>query len=164
MTEDRQDAYLNLVRALLQCEGGTEADILQAHPELVDEGLVMTLRGVAQMMAKQNDPESVSTIEWLTDFATQLAQTLGVELESNSGDVESQLKFLMTVFQAIAESSGNPQIIYPLFRDNLSLLDESLIPILTIWHQTKFAEVDEDGKQFLATILGTFAEGVTSTP
>jgi hypothetical protein len=45
---DRQDAYLELVRALLECEGGTEADILEAHPELVDEKLVMTLLGVVR--------------------------------------------------------------------------------------------------------------------
>jgi CHAT domain-containing protein len=162
--EDRQNAYLELVRSLLECEGGTEADILQAHPELVDEGLVMTMLGVAQMMTEENDPESASTIEWLNDFATQLAQTLDLDPESDSGNTASQLKFLMTLFQAIAESSGNPQVIYPLFRDNLSLLNESLIPLLTTWHQTKFAEVDEDGKQFLAAVLVEFAILIAQFP
>jgi CHAT domain-containing protein/tetratricopeptide (TPR) repeat protein len=162
--EDRQDAYLEIVRSLLECEGGTEADILEAHPELVDEGLVMTLKGVAQAMAAKNDPERTSTIEWLTDFAAQLAQTLGLSTESNSGDIESRLRFLMTVFQSIAESSGNPQVIYPLFRDNLALLDESLIPILNAWHQTQFADADEDGKQFLASVLVTFANLIQQFP
>jgi CHAT domain-containing protein/tetratricopeptide (TPR) repeat protein len=162
--DNRQDAYLEIVRALLECEGGNEADILQAHPELVDEGLVMLLRNVAQMMEEENDPESASTIEWLTDFATQLAQALGLETGSNAGDIESQLRFLLTVFQAIAESSGNPQVIYPLFRDNLAFIDESLTPILNAWHQTKFAEVDEDGKQFLAAILGAFANLIQQFP
>jgi CHAT domain-containing protein/tetratricopeptide (TPR) repeat protein len=161
---DRQDAYLEIVRSLLECEGGTEADILEAHPELVDEGLVMTLKGVAQAMAAKNDPERTSTIEWLTDFAVQLAQTLGLSTESNSGDIKSRLRFLMTVFQSIAESSGNPQVIYPLFRDNLALLDESLIPILNAWHQTQFADADEDGKQFLAFVLVTFANRIQQFP
>jgi CHAT domain-containing protein len=162
--EDRQDAYLEIVRSLLECEGGTEADILEAHPELVDEGLVMTLKGVAQAMAAKNDPERTSTIEWLIDFAAQLAQTLGLSTESNSGDIESQLRFLMTVFQAIAQSNGNPQVIYPLFRDNLSLIDESLIPLLTTWHQTKFAEVDEDDKQFFTFVLNIFANRIQQFP
>jgi CHAT domain-containing protein len=162
--DNRQDAYLEVVRALLECEGGTEADILQAHPELVDEGLVMLLRNVAQMMAEENDPESASTIEWLTDFAAQLAQALGLNTESDSEDTESQLKFLMTVFQAIVESNDNPQVIYPLFRDNLALLNESLIPLLTTWHQTTVAKVDEDGKQFLASLLGGFANRIQQFP
>jgi CHAT domain-containing protein len=158
------DAYLELVRALLECEGGTEADILAVHPELVDEGLVMALLGVARAMGAENDPERTSTIEWLTGFAAQLTQTLGLDTESNSGDTESQLKFLMTIFQAIAESSGNPQVIYPLLRDNLTLLDESLIPMLKAWHQTTSADVDVDGKQFLAAVLNTFANLIAQFP
>jgi CHAT domain-containing protein len=161
---DRQEAYLELVRALLECEGGTEADILEAHPELVDEGLVMTLLGVAKMMAKQNDPESASTIEWLTDFAAQLAQALGLGTESDFGEIESKHNFLMTVFQVIAESKGNPQIIYPLFRDNLAHLNESLIPLLTTWHQAIYADADEDRKQGLAAVLNTFANRIQEFP
>jgi CHAT domain-containing protein/tetratricopeptide (TPR) repeat protein len=161
--EQRQQAYLELVQALLQCEVGTETDILQAHPKLVDEGLVMTLLAVAQMMSQENNPESTSTVAWLTDFASQLAQSLGMDTESIS-ESESQLDFLMTVFQAIAESSGNYQVIYPLFHANLSLLDESLIPLLTTWHQSKFTEVDEDGKQFLAAVVAEFANLIQQFP
>jgi CHAT domain-containing protein len=163
--DDRQDAYLEVVRALLECEGGTEADILQAHPELVDDGLVMLLRNVAQMMAAENDHESASTIEWLTNFAAQLAQTLGLDKEFNSEDTDSvSSEFLMTVFQAITQSNCDSQVIYPLFRDNLVLLNESLISVLITWHQNKFAEVDEDGKQFLAAVLGAFANLIQQFP
>jgi tetratricopeptide (TPR) repeat protein len=161
---DRQDAYLALVRDLLEREGGTETDILATHRELVDERLVMTLRGVAQAMAAENDPERKSTIKWLRGFATQLAQALEPYTDSNSEDTASQLNFLMTVFQAIAESIGNPQVIYPLFRDNLAHLNESLIPILAAWNQTIFAEVDEDGKQFLAAVMDEFANLIQQFP
>jgi CHAT domain-containing protein len=77
---------------------------------------------------------------------------------------ESQFKFLMRVFQAISESKGNPQVIYPLFRDNLALLDESLILLLTTWHQTKFAEVDEDSKKYFAAVVGDFANFIAQFP
>ncbi len=161
--EDRQEAYLDLVRALLECEGGTEADILAAYPKLVDEKLVMTLLGVAQMMAEENDPESASTIEWLNNFAGQLAQALGLGSEPNSEDAESQLDFLMTVFQAITDCNGNPQVIYLLFRDNLTHLDESVIPLLTNWSQTKFNKVDEVSRQFAAVFV-MFANLIAQFP
>ena len=70
MNEQRQQAYLELVQSLLQCENDTEADILQAHPELVDAGLVMTLRSVAQMMTERKDLAAAEyTAEWLINFA-----------------------------------------------------------------------------------------------
>jgi CHAT domain-containing protein len=157
MDEQRQQAYLELIQALLQCESGTEADILQAHLELVDEGLVMMLHGVAHMLIESNDPKATSTIQWLTNFANQLAQGLGLNPEPNPDNAGSSLNFLMTIFRAIAESGENPQVVYPLFRDNLPLLDEPLIPILTTWVQAKFAELDEDRKQLIATVIFGFA-------
>ena len=163
MDKARQQEYIELVQALLECEGGTETDILQTHSDLVDAGLVMTLRGVAQMMMKQNDPERESTIEWLTNFANQLAQGLGLEPDANSDETESHFKFLMSVFRAIAESSGNPQVVYPLFRDNLPLLNEELIPMLKTWHQAKFAEIDEDGRQ-ITTLTSEFANLIQQFP
>ena len=78
--------------------------------------------------------------------------------------MESQFDFLMSVFQAIDDSDGNPQVIYPLFRAHLSLLNEELIPMLQTWHQSKFAEVDEDGKQSIATVTHTFANLIAQFP
>ncbi len=75
-----------------------------------------------------------------------------------------QLSFLMTIFQSIDKSSGNPQIIYPLFRDNLSLLDEQLIPILTTWHQAKFTQINENGKQFISTVISILANLIAQFP
>ncbi len=164
MEEQRQQTYIELVQALLDCEDGTEAEILEAHPKLVDEGLVAVLHGVARMMREQNDPAAANTIEWLTKFASQLAQLLGLEPEANSADGESQFNFLMTVFQAIADSSGNPQVVYPLFQANLPLLDEQLISVLTVWHQATFAEVDEGDKQFFTAVISEFANLIQQFP
>ena len=78
MNEQRQQAYLELVQALLQCESGQEAVLLQAHPDLVDEGLVAALLAIAKMMEQDEDPSAAGTIEWLQNFAAQLAQNLGL--------------------------------------------------------------------------------------
>ena len=163
--EQRQQAYFNLIQTLIQCPDGTEADILKAHPELVDAGLVMMLHDVAQMMTEQQDADSVATIDWLTSFASELATDLGLDPESSMEvQLDSGLNFLLTTFQAIAESNSNPKVIYPLFRDNLPQLDESLIPILVTWHQAKFDEVDEDSRQFFAAVLNAFANLIQQFP
>jgi CHAT domain-containing protein len=156
MDKARQQAYLELVQALLECEGGTEKDILQAHPDLVDEGLVMALLVVAQSM-EEYDPENASTIAWLIDYASQLAQALGLDIELISAGEECQSEFLSTVFEAMKASDFNPEVIYPILRDNLSLLDESLIPLLTSWPRSKFAELDEVNRQFLIYCIVRFA-------
>ena len=41
MDEERIGLYLDLIQKLLSCPDGEELGILQAHWELVDEGLVV---------------------------------------------------------------------------------------------------------------------------
>ena len=77
---------------------------------------------------------------------------------------QRQLYFLMTVFQSIDKSGGNPQIIYPLFRNNLSLIDEKIIPILSIWHQAKFTQTNENGKKFITNLISRFANLIVQFP
>ena len=48
MEENRLQAYLELIQALLNCPSGEETQILQANSELVDEGLVQVMQQVAE--------------------------------------------------------------------------------------------------------------------
>ena len=41
MDEERIGLYLDLIQKLLSCPSGEKPEILQAHWELVDEGLVV---------------------------------------------------------------------------------------------------------------------------
>ena len=126
MDEARQQEYFELVQQLLQCEGGTEAEILQAHPKLVDEDLVMTLLAVAQMMKEQNDPERESTIEWLTDFASQLAADLGLDLEDRDkpqADDMEHLQFFQTLLQVLMERQGDGKIVHQFFDNHPAQLN-----------------------------------------
>jgi CHAT domain-containing protein len=161
MNEERETAYLELIQSLLTCTQGTEETILQTQPELVDEELVMMMLAYAQHMAEQNDPEAKSTIQWLIRFAIELAEKLGMELGDISplmeeSDVKSSLDFLMSAFTNIAQSKGNPQVVYPLFRDNLSSLNLELIPIIQTWATAKFLELDGDRQKFIAAIICEF--------
>ena len=157
MNEQRQQAYVDLVNALLSCESGKEEEVLTSQPELVDEGLVTMLLAHAQMLEQTNDPEIIPTSQWLTNFANHLAQELGQNSPSPPEESDSRHNFLISIIQAIADSQGNPQVVYPLLRANLPLLDEAIIPILTTWYQSKLAEVEEDRKQFLTAVVVEFA-------
>ncbi len=164
MDEQRQQAYLELIKVLLECENGTENEVLSTHPDLVDEGLVIKLLAVARMMSEENDPEREPTIQWLNDFASQLATALELDLRGGSEVDYAQISFLMTVFQAISESNGDPHIIYPLCQENLYLLNEEITSILKAWVQAKFIEVDEKGKQSITAVISEFANLIAQFP
>jgi hypothetical protein len=55
--EERSPSYLQLIQTLLGCEKGDEAAILSQHPELMDEGLVYTMKQVAAQLAAQGNQD-----------------------------------------------------------------------------------------------------------
>jgi hypothetical protein len=55
--EDRSSSYLQLIQTLLECAKGDEAAILSQHPELMDEGLVYTMKQVAAQLAAQGSQD-----------------------------------------------------------------------------------------------------------
>ncbi len=73
MDKQRFQDYWSLIQELLGCPSGEEAQILQRHPDLVDEGLVWVMVQVAAMMAEEGDPNA----DWLRGFALQLAEAIG---------------------------------------------------------------------------------------
>jgi tetratricopeptide (TPR) repeat protein len=162
MTEERQQAYLELVQQLLNCESGQEPEILAAHAELVDEDLVATALAVAQMLEEREGQEAAGTVDWLRGFAKDLAQELGL---SNGGSApKAQLKFLMTLLQAVSDSEGDPQVLYPLLKQNLGLLDESLIGLLQTWAREAFAESEPELVRSIAMDIGNFGNLVQDFP
>jgi hypothetical protein len=55
--EERSQSYLQLIQTLLGCAKGDEVAILSQHPELMDEGLVYTMKQVAAQLAAQGSQE-----------------------------------------------------------------------------------------------------------
>jgi hypothetical protein len=55
--ESRSQSYLQLIQTLLECAKGDEVAILSQHPELMDEGLVYTMKQVAAQLASQGSQE-----------------------------------------------------------------------------------------------------------
>ncbi|MCL1466341.1 hypothetical protein [Argonema galeatum] len=59
MKEERQNAYYQLIEALLNCPSGEEAEILQAHPDLQDAGLVQAMLEVADNLRREGSLNNV---------------------------------------------------------------------------------------------------------
>jgi tetratricopeptide (TPR) repeat protein len=55
-----------------------------------------------------------------------------------------QLEFLQIALRAIGKSNSNPDTIYPLFLQNLDLLDLNIIEVFKNWANTEFSNVDCD--------------------
>jgi len=120
MDEQRQQDYLNLIQALLDCPSGEENDILNAHENLIDEGLVGVMEQVAAQLAQQGDGNRA---EFLTDVARRLAADI-----SNSATAalrEEYLAFLLEVLLATGDSNANREVVYPLLSANRDKLNDT---------------------------------------
>ncbi|MCC3494623.1 MAG: CHAT domain-containing protein [Microcoleus sp. PH2017_25_DOB_D_A] len=74
MNSDRQQAYLNLISQLLNCDSGDEAEILKTHPELLDDGLVVAMLEEADNLREQG---KLNNANWLKNFAGLLGKVDG---------------------------------------------------------------------------------------
>ncbi|PSB39854.1 hypothetical protein C7B67_29220 [filamentous cyanobacterium Phorm 6] len=74
MNSERQPAYLNLINQLLTCPSGEEPEILNTHPELLDDGLVAAMLEEADNLRKFGQ---LNNADRLKDFAGLLGKVDG---------------------------------------------------------------------------------------
>ena len=66
MNSEREQAYLNLINQLLTCPSGEEAEVLENHPELLDNGLVAVMLEEAERLREFGE---LNNANWLMDWA-----------------------------------------------------------------------------------------------
>ncbi len=76
MYEDRSAAYWQLIQKLLKCPSGEEQQILNAHFDLLNPGLVQTIIEVAKEF---DDSGNQDVVNFLIDVALQLGEFLGTD-------------------------------------------------------------------------------------
>ncbi|MEO0853662.1 MAG: hypothetical protein AAFY15_09190, partial [Cyanobacteria bacterium J06648_11] len=69
------ERYFDLIDRLLKCPSGTEPEVLDSSPELLDAGLVEALVQATAFFAHQNNPRAA---EFLAFTAKELARQLGL--------------------------------------------------------------------------------------
>ncbi|GAB4546808.1 MAG: hypothetical protein Tsb0014_41390 [Pleurocapsa sp.] len=69
---DKTEAYIKLIQALLNCPEGSETEVLAANRELIGPELVKVMQQVANQMAAEGDADTAS---FLRNLATDLNRT-----------------------------------------------------------------------------------------
>ena len=158
MNEQRLEAYLKIIQALLNCDRGKEREILQINSGLIDAGLIKTMAGVAAMLLERGDTEAA---EWLQNVAAPLASEM-----VNFSPVASQayLNFLTQLLQATSDSNGDPYVVYPLLQANLEKLDRKFAQILQQWAMATLPQVKSKEAPLLAATLGTLSNLMAQFP
>ncbi|MEA5478193.1 hypothetical protein VB774_11255 [Pseudanabaena galeata UHCC 0370] len=73
---DRENLYAALIDKLFQCPSGGEPEVLDAHSDLLDEGLVKMLVKVATYYAHHDNQDAA---KFLIHVARELAKQLGLQ-------------------------------------------------------------------------------------
>ncbi|MBD2498653.1 CHAT domain-containing protein [Nostoc sp. FACHB-280] len=160
MNPELQQAYLKLIRSLLDSPNGEEPEILAANQELLDAGFVQTVEEVAQMCSQHGDEK---TANWLQSLAMQLREVLNLDTKVdlqclNEEEGQAYIQFLMQVLQATADSGFG---VYPLLVMNTDKLDEVLAETLRCWGTNRLGEGDADEVHKLAEVIVFFSYLIT---
>ncbi|MEH2237590.1 CHAT domain-containing protein [Nostoc sp.] len=146
MNEQRQQAYLNLIRSLLDSPSGEESEILAANQELLDAGLVQKMLERASHLLKQSE----------LDLANRLmniaGQQLGVYTKLSSTAIEKEyLDFLEQVLKVTADSRDNVQVVSQRLVADIKKIDNISAKVFRAWAQNKLIQAEPDEAKSIAS-------------
>ena len=158
--EQRIQAYLELIQALLSCPNGEESQILQAHQELLDESFLAILTMLSQQLQEEG---SLEQAEFLTYLNQQLTPLIMGESTQRLEDYRAFLEKLL-----IAEIESNFQsfdagIIYSILQQHQHLLDETFAEMLQEW-ALQTATQDPEKREYIAGILANLCIDIEEFP
>ena len=161
MDEARIQAYLELIDALLRCPQGQEPTLLEQHRELVDAELVLVMQQFAQQL--QQSPGQENTGRWLDNIATQIAQAFDLGTPQPPSGTQDQTQFLLQILQLVSERS-DPQVLYPLLRQNLDQVNLGLAQALRNWAEQTLPQLNPDQQTGVARVIGNFSNLIQQFP
>jgi CHAT domain-containing protein len=172
MNQQRQDAYLKLIQQLMNCSSEDEGEILAANRDLLDAGLVQTMLRVANeqmalgkldaanslmnlarqlMGASGNTPLPMSPNSTFSE--TLITKSQLFEISSDEKDW-GYILFLENILRSILKNTSNTQPIYPLLRENIEYIDNTLADILYRWGTYKLKEAHQEQAAYMAVAIG----------
>jgi hypothetical protein len=112
--EDKSQAYLELIQALLDCPKGSETEILAANQALLDPGLVQMMKQVAAQIAVQGNQETANFLGNLAaELQQRLAQTTAFqsrrdkEVKETHGGTDEQIKEIEQLRERLSQLKAN---------------------------------------------------------
>jgi hypothetical protein len=149
MNNQRQEAYINLIFAILNCPNNDEIlALLKANQELIDSDFLQTIQAIAGMMQERGDNETSKYLQNLAAYITSFFREV---------TAQDYLSFLMEVLQATADSNANPQVVYPLLQANLDKLDDNFIQIFHTWATETLVNIEPEKSQYIAKDICLFS-------
>jgi len=161
--EDRLRAYVALIDKLLLGARENANAILNAQRELVDEGLVEVMGRYAESLRQYGNQEAAAFLE---DCGQQITAFLRQLADAGSGFIPSgeQETFLIRLLQTIADSQGDPKVVYPLLQANLALLNSGLVEPLNQWWEGVITGADREQQKGLAGLVVNFGNILAQFP
>ncbi|MCT7949947.1 tetratricopeptide repeat protein, partial [Ancylothrix sp. C2] len=153
MDENRVQAYLQLIDALLNCPAGEEPQILQANSELLDLGFVQVCEAVAAQLAEEGDENAAN---FLRNIAGQVGEFLGMNDEGDNDNSEEEnprkyVEFIQELFQA-EQSNSDIAVVYRILDRGKHLLNARFAEILPQVAANLIAEHPEAIREIVAII------------
>jgi len=171
MNEQRQQAYLNLIQDLLSSSSDEELDVLTSNQELLDAGFLQAVEAVGEMASQQGNGNTAAR---LRNLATELRNTLDLPPQANleeksepvnHEDSQTYLQFLIQVLQAIADSGGDAQVVYPLLTANQDKFNARFVEAFQSWAGDRFSRVEQQEEaQALARVIINFIQLIELFP
>jgi len=134
--------------------------MLGVTSKYVDDAVVH-YREALRLYTELNNQEWV---EHSRNKVQELERILASHSSVSVSQGDPQLDFLLDVLQAVADSQGNPQIVYPLLAKNLDKLDENLADILTNWATDRFKQVPLEEASNIAVAIVNFGGLIQQFP
>jgi CHAT domain-containing protein len=152
MDEQRKEGYLNLIQTLLQSSQGEEPSILNDRQDLIDAGLVETMKQVAATLVEQGDEDNAV---FLRNAAAAISSIIG-----QPSLAETPIELLLMVLQAVRNSEADSQVVYPILQANIDKLDDEFPKILKAWATNILSEEELIPSEFLAQDIYNFSNRI----
>ncbi|MBR8826780.1 MAG: CHAT domain-containing protein [Gomphosphaeria aponina SAG 52.96 = DSM 107014] len=140
--EQRQEAYLALIQAFLQCENDEQINtLLGEYHQLIDFPFLQTIYAFAQQTEDENQGN------FLKNIINSLSEYL----------LKQRISFLMEILRKIQESNAEKASVYPILKQNLNQIDELLGLALQNWWENNSPNWKEEVKKSIVNVIGNFS-------
>jgi hypothetical protein len=108
--EDKSQAYLDFIQALLDCPTGSEEELLTANQELIGPGLVHMMQQVASQLVANGDRESAIHLQhWAIELNRLWVEQHDFQPTAKQESEPKHIEYQPSITQSIPSPVQNPQ-------------------------------------------------------
>ncbi|MEN9568166.1 MAG: hypothetical protein RLZZ69_3362 [Cyanobacteriota bacterium] len=153
-----ESSYLKLIDALLSNPQEQEINILNAHPQLVNQDFISRLMSVGEQLRQAGN---LNAAERLLNLAAKLLKLEKTNTFNNRR--QEYFEFLMNLLQQISNRRPLAEV-YDLIRNNQHRFDHNTTKILEYWANETIASVQLNQGKAIANDLINFGNLISGYP